>query len=466
MKATTASFLLLATGAAAQQAVWGQCGGQGWAGATTCEAGTHCEYYNDWYSQCIPGGGDSPAPTAMTATQTPTVTTTQPGGSTTASQPPTTTGEPATCPITPSGLGSGTSSLNDPFTFHNGDKVTSKSLWECRREEILNLVQKYEIGYKPANPSSLSASWSGSTLSITVSENGKSTSFSVSISKPSGSGPFPAIIYYGTYGASIPIPNGVAGIAFNNDEIAAQDGGGSRGQGKFYDLYGWGHSAGALTAWAWAVSRIIDALEQTPDAGIDTARIGVTGCSRNGKGAFVAGALDERVALTLPQESGAGGAGCWRLQDWMNSIGYNVQGASQIVGENPWLGPAFNNYVNNVNQLSFDHHLLAGLVAPRPMYIMENPDFEWLGTMSTYGCMGAGKEVYDALGATDQFGYSQVGGHDHCSFPSSQGSELNAFINRYLLRTSSAATGVYRTDQSYSQLNMNDWITWSTPSLS
>jgi hypothetical protein len=40
--------------------------------------------------------------------------------------------------------------------------------------------------------------------------------------------------------------------------------------------------------------------------------IGVIGCSRYGKGATVTGALDDRLTLTLPVESGTGGAGCWR----------------------------------------------------------------------------------------------------------------------------------------------------------
>lgn len=47
-----------------------------------------------------------------------------------------------------------------------------------------------------------------------------------------------------------------------------------RGQGKFYDLYGKGHSAGAMITWAWGVSRIIDALELTPDAKIDPKHVG------------------------------------------------------------------------------------------------------------------------------------------------------------------------------------------------
>jgi cephalosporin-C deacetylase-like acetyl esterase len=142
----------------------------------------------------------------------------------------------------------------------------------------------------------------------------------VSITYPSsGKGPYPAIIAYG--GASIPIPTGVAVITFNNDDIAAQINTGSRGQGKFYTLYGSNHSAGAVMAWTWGLSRIVDALEMTPSANINPKRLGVTGCSRNGRGALAAGAFEERIALTIPQESGPGGSGCWRLAQAMkNSV--------------------------------------------------------------------------------------------------------------------------------------------------
>jgi len=33
-------------------AIYGQCGGNGWAGPTCCSSGT-CKYSNDWYSQCL-----------------------------------------------------------------------------------------------------------------------------------------------------------------------------------------------------------------------------------------------------------------------------------------------------------------------------------------------------------------------------------------------------------------------------
>jgi hypothetical protein len=49
------------TGATAEAvscgAVWTQCGGQGWSGATCCAAGSTCTISNPYYSQCLPGSG-------------------------------------------------------------------------------------------------------------------------------------------------------------------------------------------------------------------------------------------------------------------------------------------------------------------------------------------------------------------------------------------------------------------------
>lgn len=40
------------SGASSGQTLYGQCGGQGWTGPTTCAQGT-CKYSNAWYSQCL-----------------------------------------------------------------------------------------------------------------------------------------------------------------------------------------------------------------------------------------------------------------------------------------------------------------------------------------------------------------------------------------------------------------------------
>jgi hypothetical protein len=99
-----------------------------------------------------------------------------------------------------------------------------------------------------------------------------------------------------------------------------------------------------------------------------------------------------------------------------------------------WLSKYFDPFAQGtmVDMLPFDHHMLAGLVAPRGLYVIENLDYLWLGPLSSYWCMSAGRLIYNALGASDSMGFSQIGGHSHCSFDSRQQSELNAFVTRFL----------------------------------
>ncbi|KAK4159424.1 hypothetical protein QBC43DRAFT_129858 [Cladorrhinum sp. PSN259] len=352
--------------------------------------------------------------------------------------------------------------LPDPFVFANGNKITTKADFECRKQEISKILQQYELGTYPPAPDSLTASMSGNSITVKVTVGSKSISFSASIKKPSGSGPFPAIIGIG--GSSIPIPSSVATITFGNDAFGAQSGGGSRGRGLFYDLFGSGHSAGSLTAWAWGVDRLIDGLEKVgaSASGIDTKRLGVTGCSRNGKGAFVTGFFVDRIALVIPQESGAGGAACWRISDAEKSRGQNIQTAQQIVGENPWFSKNFDANVRAIPSVPQDHHLLAGAIAPRGLAVFEN-DIDWLGPVSTTGCMKAGRDIYRALGVPNNMGFSLVGGHSHCQFPSGQNAELTSYINYFLLNTGSAPGAVER---STANVDLKTWAPWAGATLS
>ncbi|KAL4264380.1 AB hydrolase superfamily protein [Pleurotus pulmonarius] len=447
---------------------WAQCGGIGWSGSGNCDSGLTCTHLNDYYFQCLRGSAP-PAPTTSapapptTVAPPPTTVAPPPATSVPTSSGPAPTA-PASCAAIPASVSFSNAALPDPFQpIAGGARISTKAQWTCQRNEISQLLQRYELGTMPPKPQSVTASFSGGTLTINVSDQGKSISFAVKITTPSGSGPFPAIIAYG--GPSIPIPNTIGVITFNNDDMAAQQSGSSRGQGKFYQLYGSGHSAGAMTAWAWGVQRIIDALEITPAANVDLTRIGVTGCSRNGKGALVAGAFDERIALTIPQESGSGGSASWRLSNFQQSQGQNVQTAPEIVQENVWFSPNFNSWVNQVNSMPVDHHQLTAMVAPRGLYVIENTSMEWLGALSTYGCQRASKLVYQALGASANMGYSQVGGHDHCAFPSAQQTELTAFLNTFLLK-GSGTTDIFRTDTTYSNFDQTRWIPWSVPTLS
>jgi hypothetical protein len=355
----------------------------------------------------------------------------------------------------------------DPFTFMNGARVTTKAEWACRRAEIAALAQEFEYGYKPNTPySATTGSRSGNTLTVTVTDNGRTISFNASITYPgSGSAPYPAMIGVGgsSLNNSALSSMGVAVINFPNNEIAQQNGQSSRGVGKFYDLYGSGHSAGALMAWAWGVSRLIDALEKTPAANIDPTRLGVTGCSRNGKGALTVGAFDERIKLTIPQESGSGGSASWRVSDWMASQGQETQTLSQIVGENVWFRANFNQFSSTATKLPFDHHSIIGLVAPRAILIIEN-DILWLGPQSSWSSANAARMIWQAHGVIDMMGYSLTTGHTHCAFPSSQQAELNVYVQKFLIGGAAGNTNVMRNDPGVF-FNQAMWVNWTPETL-
>ncbi|KAI0506660.1 hypothetical protein F5B22DRAFT_622794 [Xylaria bambusicola] len=349
--------------------------------------------------------------------------------------------------------------LPDPFTFADGSKVSTQDEWKCRQAEISKQLQQYELGDYPPPPDKVEATMSGSSISVKITVGSKSATITSSITKGSSAAPGPAVISIG--GSSLPIPGTVGRINFGNDQWAGQSN--ARGQGAFYTLFGNTHSAGALTAWAWGVDRLIDGLEQLGSAktGIDTTRLATTGCSRNGKGAFVVGALVQRIALTLPQESGSGGAACWRISDSEEQRGQTIQTAHQIVGENVWFSKRLDTYVRSVPTMPVDHHFLAALVAPRGLFVIEN-DINWLGPVSTTGCMKAGRLAYKGAGVPNNMGFSLVGGHQHCQFPSSQQADLTSFINYFLLKGTTAPSAV---EKSSSNVNVADWAAWNIPSL-
>ncbi|KAG5729527.1 hypothetical protein E4T56_gene4593 [Termitomyces sp. T112] len=278
--------------------------------------------------------------------------------------------------------------------------------------------------------------------------------------------PFLALIAFD--GLSLPVPSTIATIALPVSSLAQQNSLSSRGIGDFYTLYGFSASAGALTAFTWGVSRVIDALELTPSVQIDTTQIGVTGCSRNGKGTLVAGALDSRVALTIPQESGFGGTDCWRLSDVLFAGGLVMQTALEIVQENVWFARSFEEFANTtVDRLPVNHHMLMGLVAPRGLLVIDNVGFDWLGPESSFGCVKTARRIWEAMGAGlgDRVGMSQAASHAHCVFPTEQTGVLNAFIERFLLGQAGVNTSVFESAGGYVFDMPGVWDPWDAPQL-
>src|SRR5207342_1747441 len=138
---------------------------------------------------------------------------------------------------------------------------------------------------------------------------------------------------------------------------------------------------GQYSAWAWGASRVIDGLQLVKDRfPVDLKHIAITGCSRNGKLALFAGAFDERIALTVAQESGGGGATNWRFSEtepMETAIKKSVEGITNT--DHAWFASQLFTYGGeNIAKLPEDHHMLTSLVAPRALYVTGNTDFTWL----------------------------------------------------------------------------------------
>ena len=208
--------------------------------------------------------------------------------------------------------------LPDPFKKLDGTRMTTKAEWRCRREEIRKMEGKYVYGAKPPPPQSVTGTVTSSTITVQVMDNGKSASFTAGVKLPtSGSAPYPVIVEYcsdasGTFGPPLDTgvlnSEGVAVIYYNAYAVGAEGHGhGASQAGAFYSVYAGGSATSLLTAWRWGVSRIIDVIAKSGTGMLKADAVGVSGCSRFGKGAFIAGVIDQRIALTMPIESGTAG---------------------------------------------------------------------------------------------------------------------------------------------------------------
>ena len=339
----------------------------------------------------------------------------------------------------PEGLEEPVSMLPDPQVFADGSRVKHFRDWPARRAEIATQLQFYELGVKPIPPKVL-ARMDGDTLRVDVTVGKETLSLSAVIHYPEGEGPFPLLIgaSFITLPPALLADRPVATMNFNERQVTNYGQFGprdDRGAYAFDRLFPDLTDNGAYIEWAWGFSRLLDGLQQLgPDVTrIDTRHIGVTGCSYAGKMALYCGAFDERVALTIAQEPGGGGAAAWRKSHELTLAGRNVEDLDKT--DYHWFQESQREqfHGDSVYRLPYDQHELCALVCPRALLLLGNPDYEWLADRAMIPSAEAARRVWDAFGISDRMGWSVVDGHGHCQLPPSQFPEVQAFIDRFLL---------------------------------
>ncbi|WP_081868360.1 sugar-binding protein [Flavimarina sp. Hel_I_48] len=352
--------------------------------------------------------------------------------------------------------------LPDPFAWSNGiGRSTQFSDWECRRNEIKAEIQEYEIGLKPIAPADITASYADGVLTVNVMKDGETLTLTSQVTMPEGDGPFPVVIGMNSATGSLPdsLFEGVIKIPFMHNQVVSYSQGSRNPDDPYFKLYPEFHPdedtylMGNYSAWSWGVSRLIDGIAMVQDQlRADVSHIAVTGCSYAGKMALFAGAFDERIALTIAQESGGGGAPAWRVSETIGNV-------EKIDNTNyswflPNMGAKFD---GRVGILPHDHHELMAMVAPRALLITGNTSYEWLANPSAYVSARATEEVYKALGIEDRFGFYIDGDHNHCAIPESEQPSIRAFVDKFLFDDTSAETEI-RVNPYGDTVDYRSWI--------
>lgn len=311
--------------------------------------------------------------------------------------------------------------------FHDGTPVKSTRDWKRRLAEIEAAIIPVEYGGMPpetkpkatkAEPISESSvekftKVPGSSMNkyaVTVEGGAEPVNFGLTVWTPGGDGPFPVVLngdacwsYLTPQVVAMALRRGFAIASFNRCEVA-RDRVGAQNVGIYRAFPG---TYGALSAWAWTYHRAYDALLRNPR--IDTSKVIVTGHSRGGKTVELATATDKRIAMVADNCSGCGGFGCFRVS------GKGCEHLSDITRAFPfWFAPDFAKWAGHEEDLPFDQHYLAALIAPRLRLVQVAKGDTWANPVGACVSFRASVEAYRFLGAEENNHIVfRNGGHSH-----------------------------------------------------
>lgn len=344
-------------------------------------------------------------------------------------------------------------SMPDVLTMKDGTKVTRADQWPMRRAEIVEDFEREVYGRIPNNVPKVT--WE--VTETTQGESGGIPTVTKTLVGHVDNSTFPQIIVdiqaNFTVPANVtnPVPIMMAfggfGRSLRRDGVSSERGGSSPALGRgptgspWTELAiskGWGYGFinpvsiqpdnnqlrtgiigltnkgeprkpedwGALRAWQWGVSRIIDYFEANPDSTVDASKVGIEGLSRYGKAAIVIEAFEPRIAVGLIGSSGEGGVKLHR-----HLFGESVENLTS--GEYYWMAGNFLKYgaseaesgAKTAADLPVDSHELIALCAPRPCFIsygtVEHGDANWVDAHGSFMAGVLAGPVYRLLGKHD-----------------------------------------------------------------
>lgn len=341
------------------------------------------------------------------------------------------------------------SDLPDPFTRYDGSPVDTIADWEDRRTELKQLFRQYMYGFAPDAPD----------LSFEVGEEHEvadgrgwlrtvemayralppdAPRLRLSLFRPAGVDNPPVIVGLNKRGnhtvtdhGSVPIPSqgdvtdrgrarrtwcveyflerGYAFATFYVGDLDPDQDDFTDGIHPFFDdalSVPMGTEWGTIAAWAWGFHRAVDYLVEADD--VDGERIGVSGHSRRGKTALLAGATDERIALVNPHQSGTGGCALSREN--------NQETVARITETFPhWFNDVFHGFAGRPDRLPIDQHLLIALVAPRAMIATEGSRDYWANPGRSLEALQAAAPVWEFLEEPGVVGTGLLSGDDNIS---------------------------------------------------
>ena len=148
---------------------------------------------------------------------------------------------------------------------------------------------------------------------------------------------------------------------------------------------------GAISAWAWGLSRAEDYLET--DKGVDAKHVAIFGVSRLGKTVLWAGAHDTRFALVIASCSGEGGAALSR-----RNYGETIKHLTAPTRYPYQFAGNYQKFGDHVDQFPVDSHMLIALIAPRPLLLQTGDADGWSDPKGEFLAAVAAGPVYRLLG--------------------------------------------------------------------